>query len=364
MDQELLDLYADYLISSFRATTATGLSSLLEGAVSHDKITRLLSSPVCGSADLWRLVKPLIRQVGSSQGVLIIDDSIEEKPFTDENEIVCWHWDHSKNRALKGINFISVMYQVPRPDIALPVAFELVRKTQTTTDTKTGKTKRYSPITKNQHARSMLQQCVRNGIPFRYILGDSWYASAETLKFIKHDLGSSGQDYDFVMPLKNNRKVALSETEQKSGQYVKIETLEIEQNTVRKVWLEGVDFPMLLAKQVFINGDGSTGILYLVSSDTTLTYEAITSLYQRRWKVEEYHKSLKQNASLAKSPTRTVTTQTNHFFASLYAYIKLERLKLKTSLNHFALKTKIYVSALHSAFAELQALQTNQAHAA
>ena len=33
---------------------------------------------------------------------------------------------------------------------------------------------------------------------------------------------------------------------------------------------------------------------------------------QERWQVEVYHKSLKQNASLACSPTRTKTTQGNH----------------------------------------------------
>ena len=41
--QGLLDLYTDYLLSSFGQTTATGLSKALDGAVSHDKITRLLS---------------------------------------------------------------------------------------------------------------------------------------------------------------------------------------------------------------------------------------------------------------------------------------------------------------------------------
>ncbi|MGB3942752.1 MAG: hypothetical protein WBK96_14810, partial [Candidatus Manganitrophaceae bacterium] len=64
-----------------------------------------------------------------------------------------------------------------------------------------------------------------------------------------------------------------------------------------------------------------------------------------------------QNASLSKSPTRTVVTQTNHFFAALYAYVKLEMLKIKTSLNHDTLKTKIYVSALQTAYQELQKLQ-------
>lgn len=105
------------------------------------------------------------------------------------------------------------------------------------------------------------------------------------------------------------------------------------------------------------NDDGSAGILYLVSSDTDLSYERITSIYKKRWKVECYHKSLKQNASLEKSPTKTRTTQTNHFFASLYAYIKLESLKICTKLNHFALKNRLYVKAVQYAFAELRELQ-------
>ena len=37
--------------------------------------------------------------------------------------------------------------------------------------------------------------------------------------------------------------------------------------------------------------------------------------------------------------------------------MKLEQLKLTTSKNHFALKAKLYVKALRSAFAELQQLK-------
>jgi len=111
----------------------------------------------------------------------------------------------------------------------------------------------------------------------------------------------------------------------------------LEPGGVRDVWLEGVDFPLVLAKQVFTNGDGSTGILYLVTSDTTLDFGQITALYQTRWKVEEYHKSLKSNLALAKSPTRTTVTQTNHLVCSIWAFVKLEVMRVKTSSNHFAL---------------------------
>jgi len=43
---------------------------------------------------------------------------------------------------------------------------------------------------------------------------------------------------------------------------------------------------------------------------------------------------------LARSPAHTVRTQSNHFFASIYAFCKLERLKMKHQINHFALRAK------------------------
>jgi hypothetical protein len=89
----------------------------------------------------------------------------------------------------------------------------------------------------------------------------------------------------------------------------------------------------------------------------TKTYQFILSTYQERWGIEDYHKLLKNNASLQKSPTRTVQTQRTHFFASLCAYIKLERLKICEKLNHFALKGKIYVKAIQAAFKELESLK-------
>jgi hypothetical protein len=122
------------------------------------------------------------------------------------------------------------------------------------------------------------------------------------------------------------------------------------------VYLESVPFALLLIKQVFTNEDGSTGTLYLVTSDTTLSGNGISTIYQKQWNVEPYHKSLKQNASLEKSPTQTVTTQTNHFFAALCGYVKLELLKGTTKLNHFALKSKLYLQAVQSAYAMLREL--------
>ncbi len=354
--QRLADLYSDYLLASFGATTAMGLSELLEGEVSHDQVTRYLAGPKKTASDLWRTVKPFVRDVQSEAGGLIIDDSIAEKPYTDENDIVCWHYDHSKDRLLKGINFLTALYS--SQGVSVPVGFHLVAKTEQYTDPKTQREKRRSPVSKNEACHELIKQAVRNRIPFRFVLFDVWFASAETMVFIKHK-----QHRDFICPLKTNRKVALSKADKQQGQYIRVDTLELEAQATREIYLEGVDFPLVLVKQVFTNEDGSSGIRYLVSSDTTLSFDDVTTTYHKRWGVECYHKSLKQNVSLAKSPTQTVTTQTNHFFAALCGFIKLERLKMKTQLNHFTLKSKLYLNALHSAFASLRALTPIQGSA-
>ena len=349
-DKELLDIYTYYLISSFGLTTATGLSRLLDGAISHDRIQRFLASPAKGGADLWKIVKPYVRQIQADDGVIIIDDSISEKPHTDENEIVCWHYDHSSGQTSKGINFITALYHVK--GVSLPVNYHLVSKPEVYLDAKTGKQKRRATVTKNEVYQQLLRQVVANQIPFGYVVNDVWYASAANMMFVKYDLKR-----DFVMPLKTNRKVALSAQAQQQRQSVRVDELGLEAGTTMTVYLEGVAFPLHLVKQVFTNGDGSVGILYLVSSDLELTYAGITTVYGKRWNVEPYHKSLKQNVALSLSPTKTVTTQSNHLFASLCAYIKLEMLKVTTQTNHFALKSKLYLRALRTAFDTLSELQ-------
>jgi hypothetical protein len=351
MNKEILDLYTDYLISSFGQTTATGLSKLMDGKISHDQVSRMLASPKITSKEWWLMVKPQVRKIEQADGLVILDDSIEEKPYTDENEIVCWHYDHSKGRTVKGINFITALYYAQ--GVALPVAFEIVSKTEKYIDKKTGKEKRKSKTTKNEYARQMLQGAYNNKILFQYVLNDIWFASAENMRLVKLDLKK-----DFIMAIKGNRKVALSEDDKAHGKYQRIDQLELPEGITQTIYLEGVPFPLHLVRQVFTNEDGSTGVRYLVTSDLTLHADQIITIYPKRWKVEEYHRSLKQNASLAKSPTRTEITQTNHFVAALWAFVKIELLKVQTNKNHYQLKAQLYFAALQQAFQELQKLQS------
>ena len=345
----LLDIYTDYLISSFSQTTATGLSRLLDGEISHDKVTRLLSHSHFSSTYLWSLVKSTVRDLETDDGVLIFDDTIQEKPYTDENEIVTWHFDHSKGRTVKGINILNVLYHVA--DINMPVAFEIITKPIGYCDINTHKVKHQSEFTKNELLRQILKTGQQNQLRYRYVLADIWYASVDNMQEIKRKYQK-----DFIMAIKSNRLVALSLEDKQEGRFVRMDSLNLEPGTTQLVVLKGLDFPVLLTKQVFKNKDESEGILYLVSSDLNLTYDQIITIYQKRWNVEVFNKSIKSNTSLSQSPTKTVNTQSNHIFASIYAAFKLEILKLKHQTNHFALKSKLYLKALQASFTELQKL--------
>lgn len=349
MDKQLLELYSDYLISSFSQTSATGLSQLLDEAISHDQITRFLSGGDYGSRELWQLVKSVVRQIENDNGVLIIDDTIQEKPYPDENEIITWYFDHSKNRTVKGVNIVNCLYHAS--EVSIPVAFEIVVKDCLYCDLSTRKVRRKSELTKNDLMRAMLKVCQQNQLRYRYVLSDNWFASAENMTYVIQQLKK-----DFIMAIKSNRTVALSLEDRQQGRFVRVDTLALAPGVTQPVYLKGVACPVVLAKQVFKNQDGSEGVLYLVSSDVTLDYETLTTTYQKRWGVEVFHKSVKSNASLAQSPTRRVRTQSNHFFAAIYGFFKLECLKIKHHLNHFALRSKLYMKALLASFHELQKL--------
>ena len=309
INQELLDIYSDYLISSFSYTTATGLSNMLDNQITHDKITQFLSVREYNSKDLWLLVKSKVREIETDDGCIIFDDTIEEKPYTDENDIISWHHDHSKGRDVKGINILNNIYH--NDNGTIPLGFETIRKTEVYIDSKTGKQKRKSPVTKNELFRQMFYQALKNQVKFLYVLADSWFSSKDNMQEIVDN------EKHFILAVKSNRLIALSKSDKLEGKFVKVNSLKLEKGETTRCYFKGLDFPTLLTKQVFKNKDGSTGILYLATSDTTLDFSSTNTIYQKRWKVEEYHKSIKQNTSLAKSPTRTVKSQINHIFASM-----------------------------------------------
>ena len=349
MLSELGELYTDYLLCAFGPVTATQLAQLSAGQLSHDRITRYLATEDFDSKSVWRAVKPSIRAIEQADGVLVVDDSIHPKPHMAESSLVCWHYSHTEGRVIKGINTLTALYAAQ--DARYPVANVVIEKPKIVHNAEKQRFALKALVSKHHHYQSMLRASINNGVSFRYVLNDVWYACAENMTFVVE------QGKQFVMPLKSNRRVALSARQAAQDQRQAISTLRLEEGEVVEIHLQGVDFPLLLCQQVFKNDDGSEGILYLVTSDLTLGYAQLTTLYQRRWSVECFFKSWKQHAAPGRSPAKTSRAQRNHLYLSLFAYIRLENMRVQGGDNHFALRARLYLRATQAALHELHVIR-------
>jgi DDE superfamily endonuclease len=204
MDRKMIDIYSDYLITNFGQATATSLSNVLNGELSHDSITRSLADRELTSQDYWRQVKPTIREIQDENAIISIDDMIAEKPYSEESGVIAYYFDHTQGRAVKGINIVDAIYVAPKARV--PLDFVVVKKLGYKVDLK-GNPFRQQTQTKNEILEDILRLAVQNGVPFKTVLFDVWYGSADNMRLVKMDLNK-----EFITPLKENRKIKLLET--------------------------------------------------------------------------------------------------------------------------------------------------------
>jgi len=352
--EKLKDIYINFTISSFGKIEMTKLSKIT--AKSHDIFTKslLLDRTLDDDKILWKRIKPFLRNYeNEDSGCIVIDDMLMHKPWTKTNDVVCWHYDHVSQRMEKGILMLNFHY-TDDTGISIPLGYEIITKTEDKWSEKYKKSIKKSLFTKNEIMQDKLQILHNhNEVKYKYILFDKWFTSIKNLLFIEEELKKK-----FVCPIKSNRKIALTLEEKNKGKYVNISTLDIKGGSSRLIYLEGYKKPLRIIKQVVKNGDdGESTYLYLITNDIDLSFNEVLEIYKKRWKVEEYHKSLKQNLKIEHSPTKVEISQRNHIHLSVLGFIKLEKFRLNYKMNHFAIKEKIYIDALKVAYQKVEELQ-------
>ncbi|KAA6316873.1 hypothetical protein EZS27_032882 [termite gut metagenome] len=165
----------------------------------------------------------------------------------EENEIVCWHWDHSKGRIVKGMNILTGFYtsENERGIIRTPLTYQLIAKSETKIDLQRNKTKRISPVRGNEMMREKISVQIRGQVKFSYILADSWFACGENMRFIRKKRKT------FLFEIKDNRLIATDKQERSKGYFIRIDQGVIPDETPIQVWLKDLEFPVVLFKQVF-----------------------------------------------------------------------------------------------------------------
>ena len=271
MDVEnLLQIYQEGLMASSFQVTCTGLSDITDNVISHDKFTRLLSSGFVNEKHVWKQAKVICQELVDNEAVFIVDDSIQAKPYTDESELICWHYDHVSGKTVKGVCFLTGLYY--GDGISVPAGIEFVTKPIKTVNNK-GKQVRKATKSKNTLFREIVGHGFNN-LDFKYVLADSWFGNSKNMKFINQN------NRLFVFAIKSNRKVALSLEDKQNGRYTSIKSMKLEGRS-KVVYFEQLDFPVVITCQVFKNGD-DTAVLYLASNDLGADSKQITTIYKKK----------------------------------------------------------------------------------
>ena len=103
-----LQLYGDYLQVSDGLATTTNIGRVCN--ITHDKITRFLSSGQLNEVLMEQTVLQTAIQLSSPEGVLIFDDMILHKPYSEQSPLISYHFDHTQGRAVKGMNLLTGLY--------------------------------------------------------------------------------------------------------------------------------------------------------------------------------------------------------------------------------------------------------------
>jgi hypothetical protein len=317
--------YIEYLLNTPINYTCSNLAEHLEN-VSHDSVTDFLQNSRFTPKQLWELVKNRIDD--SEEAFLLVDDSVQNKKYSNAIEAVKLQYSGNEHGLVKGIGLVNLVHTNGAMGDFYPVNYRV-----------------YNPDadgkTKNDHFQEMFRQAIVNQeIKARNIAFDSWYASVDNLKLI-HRSG-----WTFYTNLKSNRKVSITK-EIGYQDLTEIEWTREELISGKVVRIKEVPFWLKLFKLVDKEGNIEWVITNKLAEDFT-RLRAIQAT-QVRWQVEEFHRSFKQLTGSEKCQCRKERSQRNHLACCYAAWVAL---KVKAR----EMKTTIY-QVRNNLFAEFLKLQ-------
>jgi len=196
--------------------------------------------------------------------------------------------------------------------------------------------------TKLDHMTDMLCQLIRQektrSVFFTHVLMDSWYATNELMNKIM-DWGKY-----FVCAIKSNRlfspDAADDDREKPTKSYDAVKDLpwgEAQQTTGYHGKLK--DMPAKRLVQLFRIVVSTDKTEYIVTNDVTLkTTDDVRKESTIRWKIEEFHRELKQTTGIEKCQARKNRSQRNHIAMAILTWIQLKAKAWATSQTIYQVK--------------------------
>ncbi len=310
-------MYMGFLMSEPKSTTCTRLSEVM--GVSHDSVNRFLLRETYEPQDLFAEARKLLNLVG---GTLNVDDSTLDKPYSKHMDLVTHCWSGKHHRVVKGLNLITLYYTDPQGR-SLPVNYRVYDKTE-------GKTK-------NAYFLEMLAEVLAWGLQPDFMTGDSWYSSADNLKTVKnHRMG-------FMFAVESNRTVSTEK-----GTWVQVQKLAIPESGLM-VWLR--EFGEVKLFRTPLKDQLRHYVVFLPNADAYAAFQQtdFQTLHDQHWRIEQYHRMIKQVCNIEKFQVRGKVPILNHIFAALCSYIHLQQMRFGDIIsNAYQWQRELYKDVMAS----------------
>lgn len=308
--------YINFVIATPKQLTATEAARVQpesQDAPAHDAFTRLLQRLEPDAATLWQ---EAATQIDLTSGVLVLDDSTLDKPYSTRNALVYRHWSGKHHGVVAGINLITLLWT--NGARAVPTDYRIFDKA---TDGKT----------KNDHFAEMLLEAHNRGFAPSLVCFDGWYASIENLKLVR----SVG--WHFLTRLKANRKVNPDKTGLKPVSEIFISALG------RTVWLSGFGLVKVFR---LIDKDGNAE--HWATSIMEMNVEERKEFARQAVQIEQYHRGIKQYCLIERSQARRRRPWQNHILLCLRAFLRLESHSFREKVSWHEAKISIIRDAVRA----------------
>ncbi|NJM52111.1 MAG: transposase [Blastocatellia bacterium] len=309
--------YINFIIATPRNVTATEAERVQpesRNAPSHDAFTRLLARLEPDAETLWEEAKS---QIDFNSGLLILDDSTLEKPYSNFNALVYRHWSGKQKAVVSGINLITLLWT--NGTRVVPIDYRIFDKDRD------GKTK-------NDHFAEMLLEASKRGFAPVLVCFDSWYGSVENLKLCR-SLG-----WHFLTRLKSNRQIRVS-----GGSLQALSSAGLCGGDGTLLWLKG--FGEIKVFRVRVTDDASE---YWATSLPAMTEPERAIQAKRAWRIEMYHRALKQQCLIERAQCRRLRPVLNHIGLCIRAFVRIESHCYRTEISWIEAKTSIIRDAVRA----------------
>jgi putative transposase len=307
--------YIDSLIATPKvasAVEAARVQPVRPGAPAHDAFTRLLHRLEPDPVALWTEAKP---HVALTEGVLVLDDTVLDKPYARHIDLVGRHWSGKHHAVVQGIDLVSLVWT--DGDRVVPCDYRIYHDAK--------------EATKNDHFRAMTDAAHARGFRPACVLFDGWYSSLGNLKHLR-SLG-----WAWLTRLKANRLV------DKDRQGLRpLSRTEIAA-TGTEVWLKGYGLVKVF-RVVAPDGDSA----YWATSDLAMTDLTRQQRAEQSWAIETYHRGIKQCTDVERCQARSAKAQRNHVGLALRAFLRLEHYSFSTGISWVAAKAAIIHDAVRA----------------